>query len=217
MSESGGEKSLAHKAARIFAAALVAVAGTTGGSAPKEALLEKGNKTAASSDLPQSITEPAPIPVVTPEEQAKQEQRAEDKRVFIATLEKYFDLNDPKLKAELNNPLFDEQFQVVVVDKPIHSLPAHTAYTFGDIQIAIVKDVQGKVSEENLLVGKISKASLKIQPPQWEEIPPVNLNGKITSLGIRAEFSPSEGNYLRYQQSNNGQLSVAWRNTPFLK
>lgn len=182
-----------------------------------------GNLTQTTAESLVSVnpaSEPTATSVIAQESRYIEPHQAtqEDKQVFLTTLEKYINLDaEPKLKAQLDNPLFDKQFKVVVVDKPIHPLPAHTAYTFGNVQLSVVKDTKGQVVEENLLVGQVAKESLKIQPPKWEPIQPVNLNGKITSLGITAEFSPSAGNYLRYQKFNNGQLSIAWRNTPFPK
>lgn len=230
MSESRGEKlSLGQKVRRFAAVALATIPGFTGGCAPTMPPVENQNKASASADLPNSTTElttttitPISDQQTVPTKESRyiepHQATQEDKQVFLTTLEKYINLDaEPKLKAQLDNPLFDEQFKVVVVDKPIHPLPAHTAYTFGNVQLSVVKDTKGQVSEENLLIGQVAKESLKIQPPNWEPIQSVNLNGKITSLGITAEFSPSAGNYLRYQKFNNGQLSIAWRNIPFPK
>lgn len=135
----------------------------------------------------------------------------EDKTTFLTTLEKYLNLD---VDFSLN-----DQFRVFPDDPSYrYTSSRHVAtYTFGDIQLSIGKDEKGKVIEEILLLDlSTSKESLKIQPPHWEPIGPVNLNGEITYLGKQAEFSTAEG-YTRINLFNKGQLEIIFRTTPFPK
>lgn len=135
----------------------------------------------------------------------------EDKTTFLTTLEKYLNLD-----ADFS---LNDQFRVFPDDPSSRytSSSRVTTYTLENIQLSIGKDEEGKIIEERLLLDlDAAKEVLKIQPPHWEPIGPVNLNGRITYLGKRAEFSTAEG-YTRINLFNKGQLEIIFRTTPFPK
>lgn len=207
---SEGEKSLANKTVRALTVLAIAASGVTGGCAPKPSPSENTAGPAVS-------TSPSP-------ESSAILALTQDKITFLTTLEKYLNLDaDPQLKKRLAIAS-DEEFKVAYVNPyPQQAISPHTSYTFEGIQLSITTDPQGKFMEEILLINpgpanseEAVKKNLNIQPPQWEPIGSVILNGKMQNLGKRAEFSTAEG-YTRISLYEGGQLEIIFRTTPFPK
>lgn len=206
---SEGEKPLVNKALRVGAAALVAISTIAGGCTPEQSPL-KNPVTPTANPSPESAA--ATIEPYKPTQ--------EDKTTFLTTLGKYLNLD-----ADFS---LNERFQVFPYDPASRytSSSRATTYIFEGIQLSIGKDEQGKVTEEILLLNlntagekpeAVAKKILKIQPPRWEPIGPVNLNNERKYLGIKTESTTAEG-YTRISLYEGGrQLEIIFRTTPFPK